>query len=368
VRLAVACLSRGGLSGGFRKYLRSLVPLLRAEPRLQALDVFVPPAVVDALAAGGLPDLRTWPEDDPRRGFPRLRAELSALGPDMVFVPSAWHLDGGPPCVVMVRNMEPLEQPLRGHTLRAGLANLARAYVARRACRRATRVIAVSHHVERTVVERWGLDPAKVGVVPHGVDPPGGDARKPTTPGIPDRGFLFTAGSIRPARGLEDALDALAFRGERSPVLVVAGEADADTRAHFRRLRERAARRGLAERVIWAGGLGPSEMRWCFEHCAAFLMTSRAEACPNVVLEAMSHGCLSVSIGRPPMTELFGESAVYYRGGDARDLAERIGLVLGLAEETAERRRQAARERVAPFTWARTAERTVSELEKALGR
>jgi glycosyltransferase involved in cell wall biosynthesis len=367
MRLALACLSRESLSGGFRKYILSLLPLLRADPRLRALDVFVPPAVIEGLVAEGLGELRTWTEDDPRKGFPRLRAEIAALHPDVVFVPSAWHIECGRPCVVMVRNMEPIEQPLRGHTLRAGLVNLARAHMARRACRRAARVIAVSHHVERTLVEKWGLDPARVGVVYHGVDvPPQESSRPAAVPAIPDRGFLFTAGSIRPARGLEDAIDALGLMGERGPVLVIAGKPDPDTEAHLGRLQERASRRGIASRVLWAGGLGRPEMDWCFEHCAAFVMTSRTEACPNTVLEAMSHGCLSISIDRPPMTELLGDSAVYYRGGDARDLAGRIEAVLRLGEEAIGKSRSTARARAAQFPWSLTAERTIGELEKAV--
>src|SRR5262249_59993443 len=85
--------------------------------------------------------------------------------------PTARFLDCGRPCVVMVRNMEPLERPFGGNTLRAGLRNLARAWTARRACRRATRVIAVSRHVADFLTSRWGLPPSKVGVVYHGVDP-----------------------------------------------------------------------------------------------------------------------------------------------------------------------------------------------------
>jgi glycosyltransferase involved in cell wall biosynthesis len=106
-------------------------------------------------------------------------------------------------------------------------------------------------------------------------------------------------------------------------------------------------------------------MDWCFEHCAAFVMTSRTEACPNTVLEAMSHGCLSISIDRPPMTELYGASAVYYRAGDARDLAAWTLAVLRRPEEAVVESRSVARERAAQFPWSLTAERTIDELEKA---
>ena len=95
--------------------------------------------------------------------------------------------------------------------------------------------------------------------------------------------------------------------------------------------------------MVWAGQLTEPEMAWCFGHCEAFVMTSRAEACPNVALEAMSHGCRVVSTSQPPMPEFFGEAAAYYRGGDARDLARAVRGLLGESPEACRNRREAAR-------------------------
>ena len=370
MHLAVACPARGGLSGGFRKYLQSVVPLLRADPRLRRVDVFIPPAAAAELAAEGLRDLRTWEEGDHRTGFRRLRSEISALAPDVLFVPSAHYLDCGRPCVVMIRNMEPLEQPLSVRAVRAGLVNVGRALAARRACRRAARVIAVSDHVARFLTDRWRLKPDRVAVVYHGVDPPAlvGEASRPATArGLAPGGFLFTAGSIRPARGLEDALDALGLLGERGPALLVGGRADADTHSYFRSLQARASRLKPSGRVVWAGQLGRSEMDWCYSNCAAFLMTSRAEACPNTLLEAMSHGCLVVSTDKPPMPELIGGAALLYRARDGSDLARQVSTALTADPGARNPLRAAARARAAEFTWPSTERQTVDQLQKALG-
>ena len=81
---------------------------------------------------------------------------------------------------------------------------------------------------------------------------------------------------------------------------------------------------GVATHIVRAGQLTPLAMAWCFEHCAAFVTTSRAEACPNTAMEAMSHGCQGVSICEPPMPEFFQEIVWYYQPGDADDLARQI--------------------------------------------
>lgn len=366
MHVAMVNLTGGGMSGGYRKYLSSLVPRLRRDEKL-GLDVYVPPSLVEPLAVEGLGGLLSWPDDDERHGFPKLRAELRARAPDVVFVPTARFLECGRPCVVMVRNMEPLARPLAGNTLRAWLRNLARAWVARSACRRAARVIAVSQHVADFLASRWGLARESVGVVHHGVDPaPPVTTRPPVLAAVEPGRFLFAAGSLRPARGLEDAILALRHLGPEPPLLIVAGEPDADSLPYARRLRRLAEREGVAGRVVWTGALDRAGMDWAYAHCAAFVMTSRSEACPNTVLEAMSHGCLSVSVERAPMTELLADAATYYDEGDAHDLARRSMVLLGLGSPERAQVSARTRGRAAEFTWDRTAERTQAELEKAV--
>jgi hypothetical protein len=56
-------------------------------------------------------------------------------------------------------------------------------------------------------------------------------------------------------------------------------------------------------------------MAWCFESCEAFVVTSRGEARPNMVLEALSHGCLSLSTDRPPLPQMLAGAALLLPGG-----------------------------------------------------
>jgi glycosyltransferase involved in cell wall biosynthesis len=65
------------------------------------------------------------------------------------------------------------------------------------------------------------------------------------------------------------------------------------------------------------------------------------EACPNIVLEAMSYECISISADNPPLPEIFGDVAVYYPSKKTNVLAMRIGDVLNYNEE----KRQILREK-----------------------
>src|SRR5262249_41709890 len=150
-----------------------------------------------------------------------------------------------------------------------------------------------------------------------------------------------------------------------SPTLVIAGEPDAGTAFYKRQMGRLARQCGVDGAVIWAGQLNSRGMSWCFYHCAAFVMTSRAEACPNIVLEAMSHGCINVSTRQAPMPEFFADAAFYYRPWDASDLAQQLGWALTLSTGAKEACRAAARHRAAQFDWRATARATVSHLELA---
>lgn len=353
MRIAVVNLTSGGLSGGYRKYLRRLMPLLAADRRVRSLSIFVPPAGMADLAGLDVRPLRLG-----RAGMSELVRNLDAVAPDVVFVPTARHLSIARPTVTMVRNMEPLSVPFGGNTLREGVRNLARAWEARRASRRATRVIAVSQHVREFIVARWGVNAERVGVVAHGVDPVPLERAEPASP------ILFTAGSIRPARGLEDVVAAMPHLGP-DVHLVVAGRVDPGCGGYARRLQDLARTLGVSTRVTWAGQLGSEEMARGFAKATLFVMTSRAEACPNTVLEAMSAGVPAVSVDLPPMPEFFAGAALYYPATDSTRLAAQIRVLLGDPRQREVLGGNALR-RSAAFTWEATADGTIRQLEQAL--
>jgi glycosyltransferase involved in cell wall biosynthesis len=356
MRIVVANLTSGGLSGGYRKYLRCLMPLLAADRRVTALTVLVPSRAPVALEPGV--DLLTV--EGTAAGFGDFARVTTRLDPDVIFVPTARTASfGSTPVVAMVRNMEPLEAPFGGNAWREGLRNLARAWEARKACRAARRVIAVSNHVRQVIVSRWGLDERRVATVYHGVDKPSVEREEAAQPRT-----LFTAGSIRPARGLEDVLRALPLLGP-DVRLVIAGAVDPGCEAYAARLRALCDRTGVTDRVTWVGRLGETDMVRTFRRSAAFVMTSRAEACPNTALEAMSCGVPSVSVDRPPMPEFFADAALYYPTGDAPALAHQIRSLF-VSPTRMDDLALVAAGRARAFSWTVTRDRTLDELEQAL--
>jgi glycosyltransferase involved in cell wall biosynthesis len=365
MNVALVYLSGGGLSGGATTTLRRQVPLLRNHPGIDKLSVFLPPQSRNLDLPGT--EIRSWPAGDRAKGFTKLRSQVEQLGPDVIFIPTgAWFDTGGIPCACMIRNTEPIIRPFGGNSLPQGIKNLFRARAARRACVNSDRVIAVSEFVRDLVVKRWRVAPDKIGVVYHGVQRPEHETR-PGVPEVLERGnFWFTAGSLIPYRGIEDIITALSLRptGEQ---LVIAG-APVYSPAYENKMRRLADRCGVTDRVTWLGHRPADELFWCYGRARAFVMTSRMEACPNVVLESLAGGCVSISTNAPPMPEFYEGTALYYTPGEVEELAAQMEAVINMNHDEVRSRRDTALSRATEFTWEGNVDDTVRELVAAAGR
>ena len=365
MKIALRMLTNGSVSGGAAKYLRHMIPLLSEGERIDELRIFLP--------KGALSDIPgDWPivswEASGRRGKQELRKALEAFAPDVIFIPTARHFSfGAVPVVTMVRNMEPLRTPFGANHWVDRIKTLARRFAAKKASQQGDRVIAVSDHVSEFLTERWSIPEARIDVVPHGVEAPSEPERPDALPDLGGKPFVFSMGSIRPARGLTDLIAAMGDK-RLSPDLqmVFAGKVDKGAERYHREVMTLARQRGVLDRLHWVGHVGPAQTSWLFRNSDLFVMTSRVEACPNTVLEAMRHGCLSVSTDDPPMPEFFGDGALYYRAGDPVSLAKRMDVALNLPTAEARSYRNAAAMRADRFTWDRTAEATLAVLAKAV--
>ncbi|HXG70129.1 MAG TPA: glycosyltransferase family 1 protein [Gemmatimonadaceae bacterium] len=373
MRLAIVNLTGGGMSGGYRKYLKEVLPRLVASSAVTRVDMLSPADTVPPELSRPATTHGEWARGDRWRGFREARRLLLALRPDIVYLPTArWISSNGLPTVVMVQNMEPLINPGYANPWFERAVNVARRKATKRACTNATRIIAISAFVRDFLTTSWEISPERVGTVYHGVVSAGARA-VPVRPGVLGREeanggpFLFVAGSVRPMRGIEDGVLALARLKNSLPGLrlVVAGALEGRVGQWSAGLRALVSEHGLDSRVVWAGKLSEGEMTWCYENCAAFLMTSRVEACPNIALEAMNSGSVTISTRNPPMPEFFVDSALYYDAGNPDQLALQIERVLAMPARERSGLAESGRERAHWFNWEECARRTVEELGAA---
>jgi glycosyltransferase involved in cell wall biosynthesis len=188
--------------------------------------------------------------------------------------------------------------------------------------RHADRVFAISQALADHVAEQWGLDRARIALLPNGVDAAGfaAIAAEP----LP-RTTIGYAGALVAYEGLDLLLDAMALLRDQGLMLdlVVMGEGP------LREGLEAQARQlGLGDAVTFTGRLDPAEARARMAACHIACLPRRRSAVTELVppiklVEAMALGLPAVvpdlPVFRAEAQE--GQTALFFTPGDAADLA-----------------------------------------------
>jgi L-malate glycosyltransferase len=150
-----------------------------------------------------------------------------------------------------------------------------------------TGVAVPSHTLRKLAIDSWRLDPAKVHLIPNGVDAAALAGQATQSSGLRRQGnerLFGTLAGLRPEKNLGRLLriaallpDAIRWR------LIIAGEG-----SERPRLEALARERGLAERVVFTGFVDrPGSVLGDFD---VYVLTSDTEQMPIAVLEAMAVG------------------------------------------------------------------------------
>ena len=376
MRIAIINLTGGGMSGGYKKYMRNVIPRMAINPDIESILCASPSSI----------DIQSWFSFLPKVNFifckpfnfinyvpeRELKKALKMFSPDVIFIPVERYFKfGRVPIVNMIQNMEPFAENIDVNSFTDKCRLYIQRLVAKRAMKKSDRVIAISKYVREFLSNTWGISERKIGLVYHGIESPQLKEyiRPKNIPKDLEGNFLFTAGSIRPARGLEDIIGAikhLVLEKENVKGLVIAGDVSPNMIVYQNKLKEWIQIQNLSSYIYWVDKLSEKEMGWCYRNCKIFVMTSRVEACPNIVLEAMSYGCISISSDNSPLPEIFGDTAVFYPHNRVELLAKAIKPVSEWDEHQCGKASKKARERAAEFSWDVTVERLLTEFKKAI--
>jgi glycosyltransferase involved in cell wall biosynthesis len=178
--------------------------------------------------------------------------------------------------------------------------------------RQADRVIAVSRYTADTGVRLLGIDPSRIEVVHHGVDP---TFRPPHTRAQDGRPFVLFVGGYGPHKGFSEAFDVIRRleTGGLPHRLSVVGH-----------MPSRAATRLAAEggdRVDVLGYVSDRDLRTLYQQADLLAMTSRCEGFGLPVLEAMASGTPVVAFDNTALPEVVGEAGTLVRDGDVAAFA-----------------------------------------------
>lgn len=331
MRLVVVNLSVRSISGGYEAYLNQFFARVENDRNVEAILFVAVPEVAKRYA--GRPKIEIlhlsrllavmstiWP----------LRNAIRTFNPDLVFVPMEKRARGyhDVPVVTMLQNMEPFVPLTKGNSMVWSLLLAIMHMRAVSAIRNSDHVIALSDFVRQRVGGSAGIPNECITVIPHGTDP-GADI-VPMRPSSISNGenFIFTAGILSPARGIDDLINAFIDLRKGGKLagftLCIAGEKHKYNRRWVESLVQYIGREGLADEVKWLGFLSKAEMKWCFQNASLFVLTSRVESFCITAVEAMMNKVPVVSSNSPCLPETLGNYPVYYDAADWKQLAEKI--------------------------------------------
>ena len=339
----------GGSEESTLASVRALIDL--ADPgldlRLFVLDAFVPahPDVAEAVPTEVLPIAgRSRPA--------RVVAESSWLARRTRRLDLVHHAGGtAPPIrtapyVLTVHDLQPLER-------KATHGSLKRAYLGAavpRSVRHARVTIVPSEFVQRSVVERTGVDASRVVVVPHGVDV----VEPATSPEVLraryrlDGPVVLYPAITYPHKNHLVLLQAFAkvLLTRPDAVLVLTGGEGAEES----RLLAAVDQLGLAESVRRTGRIPAADVGGLYREAAVVAVPSRYEGFGLPAVEAMAYGAPVVAAAATALPEVVGDAGILVDPDDVDGWADAIVGVLG-SEERGQQLARAGLARAGRFTW-----------------
>ena len=225
--------------------------------------------------------------------------------------------------------------------------------------RRAGSLIAVSDATREDLLRYYAVDPARVHVVPHGVDDEFYAVGKHRRAAELER-FVLCVSTLHPHKNLERLVRAFGkLHWERPDFkLILAGMHGFQTAGIERVISEC----GLDGKVILTGWLPREELLDLYRHAWAFAYPSLFEGFGMPVLEALAAGIPCVVSNLEPMKSNAGNAALLVDPSSEDAIAEAL-LEVVQSDVVRARLAEAGPLRAAQFSWRKAAESTIRVLE-----
>jgi glycosyltransferase involved in cell wall biosynthesis len=346
-----------GSIGGSEIYARGLLSAYADGRGPERVTVLVGPAASATLKPEGLVAVRTRPPSVAEAGARRLvglirgMAAVDTSDADVLHHPltvPAPRASG--PSVLTLHDLLHRELP----SLFSRPERAFRRLAYERAARNATRVVTVSEHARRQIVERLGIDAQRVVTIHSGIDHGRFTPTGPVESPLPGRFVLYPA-NLWPHKNHERLIAALARVG--GVALVLTGAPSPRLGA----LQDAARREGVELRHLgYVDDLAP-----LYRGASAVVFPSLAEGWGAPVVEAMACGCPVAASNAAAVVEAAGGAALHFAPRDVSAMADAIRRVIG-DDDLREELRGRGLERAGRLTWAVAAERHTDVYADAL--
>ena len=218
------------------------------------------------------------------------------------------------------------------------------------AAHRSRRLIAVSEATREDLLRFYKLAKDRITVVPHGVNPEFFALPRKDLEG------LLCVSTLHAHKNLERLVRAYASK-PRPYKLILAGLRG----FHAAEIEALIAQLGAADKVEIPGWMPRADLMQLYARARAFIYPSTFEGFGMPVLEAMAAGIPVACSDIPPLREIAGDAALFFDPLDQAALEAALDRIMG-DEILRTTLASAGPEQARPFTWRRTAEKTLAAL------
>lgn len=350
---------------GIRTYVEALTARLIDDPSLDLVEIGPAPG------AGAPPSVRTRAGRLVWDALGAARAAVTVDGAVLHVPHNAAPLRSRLPVVSTVHDVIPWQMA----EYRQSRAMALYLRLMRKTLMRSAAVIVPTAWVAGEVTEALDLDPARITVVPMGVDerfrPPADRERLPpalTALGV-RRPYLFTIGGFDVRKNLPLLIEAFAILRRDLPqeIQLIIGGAPHTRNPHvFPPIEPLIARHGVEGATLLTGRISDELVVALYQHAQCYVSPSLAEGFGLTVLEAMACGIPTVGIASSCLPEVVGDAGLLVPPV-AAELAEAIAAVL-TSPDLAHSLSQRGRARAAAFSWDATARATAAVYHRVAGQ
>lgn len=156
--------------------------------------------------------------------------------------------------------------------------------------KRADIVIAVSHYIKKTIVDKYGIDPNKVRVIHHAKNTLIGNLKDLTPPNFKDKKVVLFTGRVTIQKGVEYLIMAAkkVLEKRKDVIFVILGGGDPP---YLKRMMNLTAQLGISKNVLFNGRhYSLEEGKALYKIADCYVMPSVSEPFGIVPMEAMKYG------------------------------------------------------------------------------
>jgi glycosyltransferase involved in cell wall biosynthesis len=227
--------------------------------------------------------------------------------------------------------------------------------------------MAISEWTKRAVIKEYSIPSRKIEVIPNAVEVRLFSERAKKHFEIDGEPIVLSIHRLEWEKATENLL--IAFRNilPRFPraKLVIVGTGP---REYF--LKKLTAKLGIERSVIFTGYISGDQIRSLYQQATLFVLPSRKEIFPIVLLEAMASNCpvLATRVGAIPELIKNGVNGLLVKPDNINQLIEAILLILEDPKKARDMARRAYEEMRTKYDWSITVDRILKVYESLLSR